>query len=87
MTAAPEAAPGAGPPAAAPSLLSINNIEVIYDEVILVLRGLSLEVPKGQDRRSAGIQRRRQVDHAQGGVGPASQRAGGSHDRIDLLRW
>ena len=48
MTVVPEAAPGAGPPVAAPSLLSINNIEVIYDEVILVLRGLSLEVPKGQ---------------------------------------
>lgn len=48
MTAAPEAARGAGPPAAPASLLSINNIEVIYDEVILVLRGLSLEVPEGQ---------------------------------------
>jgi branched-chain amino acid transport system ATP-binding protein len=30
------------------SLLTINNIEVIYDEVILVLRGLSLEVPEGK---------------------------------------
>jgi branched-chain amino acid transport system ATP-binding protein len=29
------------------SILSINNIEVVYDEVILVLRGISLEVPKG----------------------------------------
>src|SRR5205814_10714128 len=28
-------------------LLSVNNIEVVYDDVILVLRGLSLEVPKG----------------------------------------
>ena len=28
-------------------LLAVNNIEVIYDHVILVLRGLSLEVPKG----------------------------------------
>ncbi len=27
--------------------LSINNIEVIYDHVILVLKGVSLEVPKG----------------------------------------
>jgi len=27
--------------------LSINNIEVIYDHVILVLRGVSLDVPKG----------------------------------------
>lgn len=28
-------------------MLSVNNIEVVYDEVILVLRGVSLEVPKG----------------------------------------
>jgi branched-chain amino acid transport system ATP-binding protein len=27
--------------------LSINNIEVIYDHVILVLKGVSLEVPEG----------------------------------------
>ena len=27
--------------------LSVNNIEVIYDHVILVLRGVSLEVPQG----------------------------------------
>ncbi|MGH3735463.1 MAG: ABC transporter ATP-binding protein [Micromonosporaceae bacterium] len=29
-------------------LLAVNNLEVIYDEVILVLRGLSLSVPEGQ---------------------------------------
>ncbi len=29
------------------SYLSVNNIEVIYDHVILVLKGVSLEVPKG----------------------------------------
>jgi branched-chain amino acid transport system ATP-binding protein len=28
-------------------LLTVNNIEVIYDHVILVLKGVSLEVPKG----------------------------------------
>ncbi len=33
-------------PAVAP-LLAVRNIEVVYDEVILVLRGLSLDVPKG----------------------------------------
>ena len=38
--------------AAAPALandriLSVNNIEVIYDHVILVLKGVSLEVPRG----------------------------------------
>jgi branched-chain amino acid transport system ATP-binding protein len=29
------------------NLLSVNNIEVIYDHVILVLKGVSLEVPEG----------------------------------------
>lgn len=28
-------------------LLAVRNIEVIYDHVILVLKGVSLEVPKG----------------------------------------
>ena len=29
------------------TLLNVNNIEVIYDHVILVLKGVSLEVPEG----------------------------------------
>ncbi|HIJ63517.1 MAG TPA: ABC transporter ATP-binding protein [Rhodospirillaceae bacterium] len=29
-------------------MLSVNNIEVVYDDVILVLRGVSLEVPAGR---------------------------------------
>ena len=33
---------------AADSYLSINNVEVIYDHVILVLKGVSLQVPKGK---------------------------------------
>jgi branched-chain amino acid transport system ATP-binding protein len=33
--------------AAARGYLSINNIEVVYDHVILVLKGVSLEVPRG----------------------------------------
>ena len=32
----------------AQAYLAINNVEVIYDHVILVLRGVSLEVPEGQ---------------------------------------
>jgi branched-chain amino acid transport system ATP-binding protein len=37
-------APGAGTPR---PLLAVNNIEVIYDHVILVLKGVSLQVPEG----------------------------------------
>ena len=32
---------------AQPALLAVNNIEVIYDHVILVLKGVSLRVPEG----------------------------------------
>ena len=38
--------PAAGANGAGP-LLSVNNIEVIYDHVILVLKGVSLQVPEG----------------------------------------
>jgi branched-chain amino acid transport system ATP-binding protein len=43
MSAATPAAAAATTP-----YLSINNIEVIYDHVILVLKGVSLEVPEGR---------------------------------------
>ena len=42
VTAPTEAAPAAEP------YLTVNNIEVIYDHVILVLKGVSLNVPKGK---------------------------------------
>src|SRR5215510_3993065 len=47
--AASSAAARAGimPQAAAQPVLAVKNIEVVYDHVILVLRGVSLEVPKG----------------------------------------
>jgi len=35
------------PATATAKYLSVNNIEVIYDHVILVLKGVSLEVPEG----------------------------------------
>jgi branched-chain amino acid transport system ATP-binding protein len=36
--------PAASP---APDILAVNNIEVVYDRVILVLKGVSLAVPRG----------------------------------------
>ena len=41
-----EAKRGAAP--APPSILAVNNIEVVYNHVILVLKGVSLSVPKGE---------------------------------------
>jgi branched-chain amino acid transport system ATP-binding protein len=37
----------AAPSPAADRILAVNNIEVIYDRVILVLKGVSLQVPRG----------------------------------------
>ncbi|WP_051013569.1 ABC transporter ATP-binding protein [Pararhodospirillum photometricum] len=36
------------PASSAEPILTVNNIEVIYDDVILVLRGVSLSVPQGE---------------------------------------
>jgi branched-chain amino acid transport system ATP-binding protein len=50
-TSPPAALAGAvhvAPAPAATPILSVNNIEVVYDHVILVLKGVSLEVPKGE---------------------------------------
>lgn len=47
MTAASTASSTTAAPAAAP-YLSVNNVEVIYDHVILVLKGVSLQVPQGK---------------------------------------
>jgi len=38
----------AAPALAADTILSLNNIEVVYDHVILVLKSVSLEVPRGR---------------------------------------
>ncbi|HEY0876825.1 MAG TPA: ABC transporter ATP-binding protein [Zeimonas sp.] len=43
-----QAQEAAAVPDTRPPLLTVNNIEVVYDEVILVLRGVSLEVPEGE---------------------------------------
>ncbi|WP_102868832.1 ABC transporter ATP-binding protein [Pseudovibrio exalbescens] len=48
MTATAQArAPQKDAKDAAETILSVNNIEVIYDHVVLVLKGVSLTVPKG----------------------------------------
>jgi branched-chain amino acid transport system ATP-binding protein len=38
---------GSAPATEAEKILSVNNIEVVYDHVILVLKGVSLDVPRG----------------------------------------
>src|SRR6195256_6368850 len=44
MTASAQSVPAT---VAAAAILALNNIEVVYDHVILVLKGVSLQVPRG----------------------------------------
>ena len=43
----PRTGDGADPAAAGSPLLSVNSVEVIYNHVILVLKGVSFDVPEG----------------------------------------
>ena len=47
MSAAALAGSRSSRAAASETILSVNNIEVVYDHVILVLKGVSLRVPRG----------------------------------------
>jgi branched-chain amino acid transport system ATP-binding protein len=67
--------------------LAIENIEVVYNHSVQALRGLSIEVPRRQHRRAARLQRGRQDDHAEGGVGVLPYENGRvASGRIRLLR-
>jgi branched-chain amino acid transport system ATP-binding protein len=43
-----QTAPAPGDTASSQVILELNNVEVIYEEVILVLRGMSMQVPDGK---------------------------------------
>jgi branched-chain amino acid transport system ATP-binding protein len=47
MTATGQSQPNSTTAAAPATILSVHNIEVVYDHVILVLKGVSLQVPRG----------------------------------------
>ena len=61
------------------TLLEVNNIEVIYNHVILVLKGVSPEGAQGRDHRAAGRQWRGQDHDAEGDLEPAAFRARRGH--------
>ena len=54
---------------AASALLSVNNLEVVYDDVIQVLRGVSLTVPEGKIVALLGAQRGGKVHTTAGDYG------------------
>jgi branched-chain amino acid transport system ATP-binding protein len=48
MSIEPASMPAAAIPVEPAPLLAVNNLEVVYSDVILVLRGLNLKVPEGE---------------------------------------
>ena len=65
------------------NVLEVNNVEVIYDHVILVLKGVSLHVPKGGIVYPSRRERGRQDDNPQGRLQPAARRARRGHQGLD----
>ena len=93
--------PAAGPSAPSPAaearaasrrpwpraaLLEVNNIEVVYDHVILVLKGVSLDGAARRHRGPARRQRRRQDHDPEGHLQPAAGRARRGHPRQHRAR-
>jgi len=65
--------------------LKVNNIEVIYNSVILVLKGVSLKVPRAVSRPCGGMAR--QNDDAQGRSPTfCIQKRGEVYQRVDQIR-
>jgi hypothetical protein len=57
---------GSACPRRSGALLTLSNVEVLYAEVILALKGVSMQVPAARLRGPAGRQRRRQEHHPEG---------------------
>ncbi len=66
--------------------MEVNGIEVIYNHVILVLKGVSLQVPQREHRGPAGRRWRGQDHHAARHLQPAQGRARRGHQRA-ASRW
>ena len=67
-------------------VLDVANLEVVYNDVILVLRGLSLDGARRADRRAARQQRGRQDDHAAGHLRTARRARRQDHQGLDHVR-
>ena len=65
------------------TLLSVNGIEVIYNHVILVLKGVSLTVPEGGIVALLGANGARQDDHFASSIEPAAGRTRRRHQGLD----
>jgi branched-chain amino acid transport system ATP-binding protein len=64
----------------------VNNIEVIYDHVILVLKGVSLVVPEGGIVALLGANGAGKVDNAESDFQPAALGARRGDQGIDRVR-
>ena len=65
--------------------LSVSNVEVVYNSVILVLRGITLEVPPGAVVSLLGPNGAGKSTTLKGDQRLAESRAGRGHTRADPL--
>ena len=71
---------------AAALFLSVNNIEVVYSHVILVLKGVSLDVPRGGIVALLGANGAGKTTTLKGGLQSAACGARRGHQGLDLVR-
>ena len=67
-------------------MLTLNNVEVVYDGVILVLKGITLTARPGTDHHTSRREWRGEDDNAEGDLWPAPRGTRPGHQGFDRVR-